>query len=224
MSGKEPEPTSFWTTAPGILTAIAAVVTAVGGLITALALTGVFGPGAGGVGTTGVVETAPTGSPTAPSPSPDQAVPEILLASFEQDTEGWGPKPDTEARGTTTRVSDYHTDGEYGLAVDPTKEGWFGTVFDVSQNISGSTSVSADVETVRGDPKTNLAILLKGYVWCEAVPKFLKPTGTVTLDLGTMTCRVDDKPVRRPSNLSELTEVWLYLHPGSFRVDNVRAE
>lgn len=145
----------------------------------------------------------------------------ILLASFEQDTEGWGPDPDTT--GTTTQVSDFATDGIHSLEVDPTKAGWFGKVFAAPQSISGSTAVRADVETVRGDTRTNLAILLKGYIWCQSRTD-LTATGTVTLDLGTMKCFVRERPVRRPSSLTWLTEVWLYLHPGSFRVDNVRAE
>jgi hypothetical protein len=155
-------------------------------------------------------------------------VPEaILLASFEQDTEGWGPEPQSSADGTTTQVSDYSTDGAHGLAVDPTNEGFFGTEFAAPQNISGSRSVSADVEIVRGDDtRSNLAIQLKvgdDYVWCQS-PIDLVASGTVTLHFGTMDCSVNDQHVPRPSDLTQLTQVWLYLHEGSFRVDNVRAE
>ncbi len=223
---REPRSTSFWTTMPGVLAAIAAVVTAVGGLITALALTGVFGSGNGSPAATRA-ETAATGSPPNPCASTNSApTGAIRLASFELDTEGWGPQPNNTAAGPTTRASDYCTDGTYSLEVDPTKTGWFGAEFAAAQNISGKSAVSADVKTVRGSPLTNLAIQLKvgdGYVWCQS-PDDLNATGTVTLDLGTMACTARNHTVRRPSDLTQLTQVWLYLHEGSFRVDNVRAE
>lgn len=49
MSGNEPQKKSFWATAPGLLTAIATVVTAIGGLIAALAAAGVFRADDGGI-------------------------------------------------------------------------------------------------------------------------------------------------------------------------------
>lgn len=70
---------SFWTTLPGILTGIAAIITAVGGLIAALAAAGVFDGDDGGsadppdtVATTtisgsGGVTVPPTASPVAPA-------------------------------------------------------------------------------------------------------------------------------------------------------------
>src|SRR6266498_632915 len=54
------------------------------------------------------------------------------------------------------------------------------------------------------------------WTWCQS-PDNLDANGAVTLDL--MKCKRG-----RPSDLTELQAVWLYLNEGSFRVDNVRAE
>jgi Mannanase, galactose-binding domain-like len=226
MSSPEPPPTSFWATARGILTALAALVTIMAGLVTTLSLTGVLDLGDEGSGTPREGETAVTSSLPNPSPSSSAAIRAIRLASFERDTEGWRPQPRTTADGSTSTASDYSTHGTHSLQVDPTGEGWFGTEFTVPYDVSGKSAVSADLKTVRGSTPTNLAIQLKvgdDYVWCQSSTD-LVANGTGRLDFGTMACSVDGQPVDRPSDLTQLTAVWLYLHEGSFRVDNVRAE
>jgi len=222
MTGTEPQSTSFWASARGILTALAALVTIVAGLVTTLSFTGVLDVGDEG-GATLESETAETSQ----SPSTNSAgTMAIRLASFEQDTDGWGPQPRTTANGPTSQASDYSTEGTLSLQVDPTREGWFGTEFTRPYDVSGKDAVSADVKTVRGSTPTNLAIqfvLGNNYVWCQS-PTDLVATGTVRLDFSTMTCSVRSQPVQRPTDLTQLAGVWLYLNEGSFRVDNVRAE
>ncbi len=69
MSGNEPPKKSFWATAPGLLTAIATVVTAIGGLIAALAAAGLFEADDGGIPPVKV-----TSEVTSQAPTLDEAV------------------------------------------------------------------------------------------------------------------------------------------------------
>jgi hypothetical protein len=222
MSSPEPQSGSFWSSARGILTVLAALVTIVAGLVTTLSLTGLLGIGDEG----GATRQSESGEPTPSVSTNSAATAAIRLASFEQDTDGWGPQPGTSADGPTGQASDYSTDGTLSLQVDSTRAGWFGAEFARPYDVSGMNAVSADVKTVRGSTPTNLAIQFvvgSDYVWCQS-PTDLVANGTVRLNFGTMSCSVRSQPVERPSELSQLAGVWLYLHEGSFRVDNVRAE
>jgi hypothetical protein len=170
------------------------------------------------------VETAANGGSPGPAVQTDQSPDAAkLLASFETGTEGWAAHPDTPDIGSTSKASDFATDGDFSLQVDPSKAGFFGTEFARPIDLSGKSAVRVDVETVVSElPKTKIAIQLdvrERSFWCGS--DNLDATGTVTLDFATMR-GPDCRP--RPSDLTEVTAVWLYLNEGSYRVDNVRAE
>lgn len=174
-------------------------------------------------------ETPPNGAPQSPSvqadPGQDAA---ILLASFEGDTQGWGHAENST--GSTRQASDWSTDGNFSLRIDPTSKGFFGNNSEFGvRDLTGKREVRIDIETRTGPAKTMIAIQLTAggrSLWCESADD-LVAAGTVSLDLGTMRCvnpARGNRPVARPSDLTEVWGVWLYLNEGSFRVDNVRAE
>jgi hypothetical protein len=155
-------------------------------------------------------------------PSQDAA---ILLASFEAGKEGWAADADNPDIGFTNRASDWSTDGDFSLRIDPTSGGFFGREFG-ARDLTGKRAVRVDIKTMKGPPMTRIAIQLTvgdDYFWCESADD-LDATGTASIDLGTMRCYLRERPVARPSDLTEVRAVWLYLNKGSFRVDNVRAE
>jgi len=178
-------------------------------VLVALAAAALFVAGIQVLGGNHEVETAST------APGPNAVIP---FASFEKDTEEWGPQPRTTATGSTRRASDFATHGSFSLQIDSTKPGWFGREFGAPIDISGKSVIRVDIKTVSGDRRTAIAVQLgeSPWTWCQS-PDNLDANGAVTLDL--MKCKRG-----RPSDLTELQAVWLYLNEGSFRVDNVRAE
>lgn len=68
MANKEPREGSWWTTVPGILTALAATITAIGGLIAVLAQSGIVKPDAASVPRAASAEPAPAVDKTSNRP------------------------------------------------------------------------------------------------------------------------------------------------------------
>jgi len=155
----------------------------------------------------------------------------IVLASFEEGTEGW--LPDHKDNGTVSQASDFHTQGSFSLRIDNRglpERGWYGKNFPSPIDISGKRAVSVDISTREVGTQTAIAVQFgdADWTWCQSPEPWGavdagtdRRTVTLSLDLGIMNC-----PEGRPtSGLSKLNAVWVWFEgKGSFRLDNVRIE
>jgi mannan endo-1,4-beta-mannosidase len=143
----------------------------------------------------------------------------ILLASFETGTEGAGPAGGT---GTVSQSPAFSTNGTFSLEINVTSEGWFRVAalappVDVSQK----TAVKLDLQTLGNQTYRKLSIQVgDNFTWCEQnggdgnTPA--NTVATISLDLTNMACSGAD--------LTKLQIINIYLQPGTFRIDSVRAE
>jgi mannan endo-1,4-beta-mannosidase len=143
----------------------------------------------------------------------------ILLASFETGTEGAAPMTGT---GIVSQSSAFSTNGVFSLEINVTGEGWF-QVADLASavDVSQTTAVKLDLQTLGSQTYRKLSIQVgDGFSWCEQnggdgnTPA--NTVATISLDLTNMTCSGAD--------LTKLQVINIYLQPGTFRIDSVRAE
>lgn len=145
--------------------------------------------------------------------------PAIHLFSFEAgDTEGWSSGGGAGTIGTSTA---WASDGTSSLEINVTGEGWFGAQvpggpIDVSQK----SELKLDLQTLGQQTYRKISIQLgDGWDWCEAATDGNTPPNTVetvVFDFGNMSCVGGD--------LTKIQKVNIYLQPGTFRIDNIRAE
>jgi mannan endo-1,4-beta-mannosidase len=143
----------------------------------------------------------------------------ILLASFETGTEGAAP---IGGSGTVSQSSAFSTNGTFSLEINVTGEGWFRVAALASPvDVSQKTAVKLDLQTLGDQTYRKLSIQVgESFSWCEQnggdgnTPA--NTVATISLDLTNMTCSGAD--------LTKLQVINIYLQPGTFRIDNVRAE
>ena len=146
----------------------------------------------------------------------------ILLASYETGTQGAGPAF-APAAGTVSQSSAFATNGTSSIEVTVTGEGWF-RVVDLSASpvdVSQKTAIRLDLQTLASQTYRKLSIQVgDAWTWCEQnggdgnTPQ--NTVATISLDLTNMTCSGAD--------LTKLQVVNIYLQPGTYRIDYVRAE
>jgi mannan endo-1,4-beta-mannosidase len=144
----------------------------------------------------------------------------LLLASYETGTNGAAP---IGGAGTISQSSAFATDGASSLEITVTGEGWF-RVADLSAapaNVSQKISIRLDLQTLDNQTYRKLSIQVgDSWSWCEQsggdgnTPQ--NTVATISLDLTNMTCSGAD--------LTKLQAVNIYLQPGTYRIDYVRAE
>ena len=150
----------------------------------------------------------------------------ITIASFEGEgdaaLDGWA-SADWEDAGTVAVTSAYATQGSQGLEVT-SKGGWFGKVFASPLDLSAKSTVKFDLKT-GPDAGTGSGVALKTgdtWAWCQASDwpwTAADATYTREVDLiNGITCEGVDL------DLTKVQAVYLYFNPGTFLVDNVRAE
>ncbi len=147
-------------------------------------------------------------------------VPPLVLASYETGTDGATP---IGGSGTIAQSSAFATDGTSSIEITVTGEGWF-RVADLSaspQDVSGKTAIRLDLQTLASQTYRKLSIQVgSSWTWCEQnggdgnTPQ--NTVATISLDLTNMTCSGVD--------LTKLQTVNIYLQPGTYRIDFVRAE
>jgi mannan endo-1,4-beta-mannosidase len=150
-------------------------------------------------------------------PDPNAA---ILLASYETGTDGAVP---SGGSGTITQSSAFATNGTSSIEITVTGEGWF-RVVDLSSSpvdVSGKVAVRLDLQTLSSQTYRKLSIQTgDGWTWCEQNGgdgnTQQNTVETISLDLTNMTCSGAD--------LTKLQVVNIYLQPGTYRIDFVRAE
>jgi TIR domain len=152
----------------------------------------------------------------------------ILLASFEDGTEGWLPDPDQGDIGSVCQASDFHTHGSFSLRIDSRGDrelGWYGKNFSSPVDISGKRTVSVDIKTLEVGTQTAIAVQFgdADWTWCQSPePWDVADAGT---DRRTVTLNLAECPDRPASGSDKLNAVWVWFEgKGSFRLDNVRAE
>lgn len=148
-------------------------------------------------------------------PDPSAA---IKIVSFETGTDGWGP---AGGAGTVTQSSAFATDGTSSLEINVTGEGWFGGTLAAPVDLTGKTLVKLDLQTLAAQTFTKLSIQVgSGFDWCEQSGgggnQVQNSVGVVSIDLTNLTCSSPD--------LTKLQAVNIYLQPGTYRIDNIRAE
>jgi mannan endo-1,4-beta-mannosidase len=143
----------------------------------------------------------------------------ILLASYENGTEGAAP---IGGVGTVSQSSAFATHGTSSLEISVANEGWFRVAaLATPVNVSQKTAVKLDLQTLGSQTYRKLSIQVgDNFTWCEQNGgDGNTPANTVaiiSLDLTNMTCGGAD--------LTKLQAINIYLQPGTFRIDNVRAE
>jgi hypothetical protein len=126
--------------------------------------------------------------------------------------------------GETRQTADFHTQGLFGLKINGGPDAaWFGNVYGTPIDLSGTTHLKWDVETVL-DPTTQELAIQTGddWTWCQGGGWPWLVAGTTTtmdVDLTHLDCNAPD--------LSQVHALYIYFGNGStgtFYVDNVRAE
>ena len=143
----------------------------------------------------------------------------IRPASFETGTEGAAPAGGT---GTIAQSSAFSTNGTSSLEITVTGEGWFRVAaLTPPVDVSQKTAVKLDLQTLSSQTYRKLSIQVgDGFTWCEQnggdgnTPA--NTVAAISLDTTNMTCSGAD--------LTKLQAINIYLQPGTFRIDNVRAE
>ncbi|HEV8559776.1 MAG TPA: cellulase family glycosylhydrolase [Actinophytocola sp.] len=150
-------------------------------------------------------------------PDPTAAIP---LATFETGTEGWAPGNWLPDAGTVSQTPGFHPEGSFGLHLDVTAPHWFGLNLPEPRNLNGKTQVRYDLRT--GPNGTAVALALQtgpSFTWCQSSFPFIQPntTTTITVDLLTdFSCT--------PDTLTDIRALYLFFNPGTYDIDNLRAE
>lgn len=151
---------------------------------------------------------------------PDPGAP-IGFASFENSTlDGWGPASWQADAGTVSQESTFHTDGTYGLHVDATGGGWFGASLPAGVDVSAKSALKVDLRTGAAATSVDIAVQVgSSYTWCQGTFGWVAPNATATFTAEVSTGFSCDA-----TTLTDIRAIWVYLSPGSFDLDNVRAE
>ncbi|HEV2778441.1 MAG TPA: cellulase family glycosylhydrolase [Actinophytocola sp.] len=149
-----------------------------------------------------------------PDPSAD-----IPLATFETGTEGWAPGNWLPDAGVVSQTADFHPQGSFGLHLDVTAGHWFGVTFAEPLNLSAKSQIVYELRT--GANGTPVALAMQtgpSFTWCQSSFPFIQPdtTTTITVDLlSDFSCGSEV--------LGDVRVLYLFLNPGSYDIDNVRA-
>jgi mannan endo-1,4-beta-mannosidase len=151
-------------------------------------------------------------------PNPADAV---VIASFETDTQGWGPASWSPGIGTVSQQNTFATDGTHGLhVVGVSGGGWFGRDLDTPIDLSQKANLRYDIKT-GPDSGTSTDIAVKvgeGGKWCQGNFTWVPQNQQYTFDadlLNGFSCDV--------SELTDVRSVYIYIQTGPFDLDYVRA-
>jgi uncharacterized protein (TIGR03437 family) len=146
-----------------------------------------------------------------------------MLESFETGTDGWGPDASSDAFGTVSQTTAFHTDGSYGLQVNVVVKGWFGAALASPVDLTGRPSLSVDVQLSAAGLSGIAFQSGSGSVWCQNLNLPTVPANTTT----TVTLQFDPSQLQcfnGSPTLSDITAVWVWLpNVGVDYIDNLRA-
>jgi len=144
----------------------------------------------------------------------------IVLATFESGTEGWAPGNWLPDAGALTQTTDFHPEGAHGLHLDVTAAHWFGPTLAEPVNLSSKSRIVYELRT--GGTGTSVALALQvgpSFTWCQSSFPFIQPNTTTTITVDLLTDFSCGSEV-----LGDVRGMFLFFNPGSFDIDNVRAE
>jgi mannan endo-1,4-beta-mannosidase len=141
----------------------------------------------------------------------------LLLASYESGLDGattlsWG------GTGSVSQTTAYASDGSHSLQVDDATEGWFQIAqLSPPADLTGKSVLEVDLHTTTQQTFRKISIQTgSGWVWCEGNGGNTPAGTTDTVSVDLTSCSGAD--------LTQLQVVNMYLQPGTFYVDNVRAQ
>ncbi len=140
----------------------------------------------------------------------------IVIQSFENGTAGWAAQGGS---GNVAQTTAFYTDGQYGLQVNSTGGGdWFGTDSLGTLDLSSKSAFAYDIDTPNNGTSVNIEVdsgspttRCTGTNWGYAD----SADSTQTIPFNTLSCTPD---------LKHVTGIWIYFSPGTFYIDNVRAQ
>jgi mannan endo-1,4-beta-mannosidase len=134
----------------------------------------------------------------------------ITLFSFEGGTEGWAPADWNPALGSVEQSAAFVTDGAAGLQVNAAGH-WYGVVLPAPVDLrTGSAGTSTQVALKLGD----------SYTWCEGGGWAWNDAGTTT----TVTIDLLKGLGCGSPELGKVQAIYIWFNPGTFHIDNLRAE
>ncbi|GAA0971401.1 cellulase family glycosylhydrolase [Acrocarpospora macrocephala] len=144
----------------------------------------------------------------------------IKLFSFEDGVQGWAPGNWQPDAGSVEQTSAYATDGVSGLRINSTGGAWFGATFPEPVNLANKSQFKWDLKT--GPAGTSVAVALQfgpGFTWCQSNFTWANQDSVVPVEIdltSAMSCSLED--------LADVRGMFLWISPGSFDIDNIRAE
>jgi mannan endo-1,4-beta-mannosidase len=147
----------------------------------------------------------------------------ILLASFEDGTEGWAPGNWQPTAGTVEQSTDFATEGTHSLRFNAVDGGWLGVTFPAPVNLTGKTHIKVDIKTLGAGTSQDISLQIgPSFEWCQGNFTFVNANSTATTDIdliGAFSCDISTKP------MNDIRGMYIFFSGGgTFYLDNVRAE
>ncbi|WP_327002253.1 cellulase family glycosylhydrolase [Dactylosporangium sp. NBC_01737] len=146
----------------------------------------------------------------------------VLIAGFENGTDGFVPANWQANAGTVAQTTDFHTQGAAGLRITAADGGWFGiSPLPAALDVSGKATLKYDLRTAAAGTSTSIAVQTgAAWTWCQSTFGWVNPdtTTTVSIDLTTaMSCD--------GTALADIRVIYVWFSGGgTFDIDNLRAE
>ncbi|MGJ6962347.1 Ig-like domain-containing protein [Streptosporangium sp. G11] len=144
----------------------------------------------------------------------------IKLFSFEEGVQGWAPASWQSDAGSVAHSDEFAGDGTHSLRVDATGGGWFGAAFAEPVDLSAKGTLKLDLRSDAAGTSTSVAFQTgPGHTWCQSTWGYQNPATTATVEtdlLSGLSCA--------PEDLADVRAVFTWAGPGTFHLDNIRAE
>jgi mannan endo-1,4-beta-mannosidase len=153
-------------------------------------------------------------------PDPAGALP---IFTFEDGTQGWA-EASFDARGASvTQTSDWASQGTSSGRFSSESQGWYTSSLQAPLDLTGKVSFKFDLHLNAAGTGPIIALQFgDSWTWCQASVSWTNgdPAGvTVPVDISLL----NDLGCSAP-DLTKLQAVNVFLHGGTFEIDNVRAE
>jgi mannan endo-1,4-beta-mannosidase len=155
-------------------------------------------------------------------PDPTAAV---VLADWEDGVEGWAPGNWQPDAGTVAQTTDYHTNGSAGLHVVSNGGAWFGVAFPQPVDLTGKVTLKYDVRTGPAGTSANVALQVgEDWTWCQGTWSWVPENQDTTVEIDLLTSVNCEQGLVFADELHEIRGMFIWISPGEFALDHVRAE
>jgi len=150
----------------------------------------------------------------------------IQLADWEDGLDGWAPGNWQTDAGTLTPTTAYHTHGAAGLHVVSNGGAWFGVAFPQPVDLTGKISLKYDIRTgSAAGTSANVALQVgDGWTWCQGPWTWVPQDQDSTVDIDLLNTVNCDGGLVFADELHDVRGMFIWISPGEFDLDNVRAE